>query len=645
MRRAFTFRSLAIGLVLAVGLNLAAPLVGLVLRSQYLATSYFPVGLGVAFFVVVLGVNGLVRAVRPGWVLREGELAVVFVMAAVASTMPTHGAAGKMLSIISAPHYLASPENRWAEYFIPHLPRWAVLDAGPALRWFYEGLPQGESIPWLAWLPTVGWWVVFLGSAWFGGLCVISILRRQWMDHERLAYPLASMALELIRGGDADKPRSRFSRSRLFWLGFGLAFATLAWNVVGTFVADWPVFPDALPAITVARDFPAIPLVLYWPMLCIAFFLNAEVSLSFWVFVLLGVVEEGVFNRLGFSIRNSLSVPYFDASRPALAWQGYGAMVAMVGVNLWVARGHVANVVRKAIRPRSPCLDDGQELLPARTAVVGLLVAGGFMMLWLWRLGLRPPAAALFLAAALVGFIGLSRLVVEGGLVFILPPLTAQSAAVTLLGNSAMGASQLTAMGLTMAWIADPINAFMPAAANAAKVGHAAGVGRRVALAMIVAVVAGIAVTIPFTLWIGYRQGAYTTGTWIFHGCPWVPYTYVVRAIGSPPGIEWPKLACAGIGGAVMLVLTVLHHSLSWWPLHPIGLVVGVIYKVRWCFLPFLLGWLTKVVVLRVGGAAMLGKAKRFFLGAMVGWFAGAGLSVVVDALFFYGQGHVICWH
>ncbi|MFP4056446.1 MAG: DUF6785 family protein [Candidatus Brocadiia bacterium] len=641
-----TIRSVLVGLVLALGLNLAAPYVGLVVHSQFLATSYFPVGLGVTFFVAVLGANGLVRAARPRWALRYGELAVVFVMAAVASTMPTHGISGKLLSFISAPHYLASPENRWGAHVIPYLPRWAVVESGAPLRWFYEGLPPGESVPWSAWAGPLLWWVAFLGAAWFACLCVICILRRQWMEHERLAYPLAEMATALIRRSEGGATAGGSRRPWVFWLGFGLAAGTLGWNAVGYFVEGWPAFPGELPAVGLGRDFPALPLVLYWPMLCIAFFLTAQVSLSLWVFIILGVVEEGAFNRLGFSIRDSLSVPCFDASRPALAWQSYGAMVAMVGMNLWVARRYLGQVLRKAWRPQDPCLDDGRELLSSRTAVVGLAVAGCFMGLWLWRLGMRPGTAAVFLVAALVGFIGLSRLVVEGGLVFILPPLTPQSATVTLLGNSALGPSQLAAVGLSMGWVADPINAFMPATSNAVKVSHRAGAdGRRVVGTIVLAVVAGLTATILLTIWIGYRAGAYTTGTWLFHGAPHVPYSYVMRAIGSEPGVEWAKLSWGGIGAGLMLALTALHHRLSWWPLHPIGLVVGVIYKVRWCFLPLFAGWLCKVVVLRVGGAAALQRAKPFFLGAMVGWFAGAGLSVLVDVLFFPGQGHVICWH
>ena len=146
------------------------------------------------------------------------------------------------------------------------------------------------------------------------------------------------------------------------------------------------------------------------------------------------------------------------------------------------------------------------------------------------------------------------------------------------------------------------------------------------------AALVGLAVTIPFTIWIGYSRGAFTTG-WLFRGGPDVPYSYIVKAIRSEPGIEWGKLQWAGIGAGLMTLVTLLHHRFAWWPLHPLGLAVGGIYKVRWCFLPFFVGWLAKTVIMRVSGAAGLRRAAPFFLGAMTGWFAGAALSIVVDAV------------
>ena len=644
MSRALTLRSLTIGLVVVVALGLAVPYVELVLRGQALATNYFPVGLGIAFLAVVLGVNVALKALRRSWALGEGELAIVFVMAAVAVTMPTQGTAGYLLSAVSAPHYFASPENRWSELFIPHLPRWAVVEGGPELRWFYEGLPKGEAVPWGVWAAPLAWWTAFVAMGLFACLCIVSLFRRQWMEHERLAYPLAEVATELVRGAEERSLLPRFARPGLFWVGFLVPFLMLGWNTLCYFDEAMPPIPSELPPLVLAPGFPPIQLVFYWPMLCIAFFLKREVALSVWVFVVLGVVQEGVFNRVGFSIRSSLSVRYLDASEPALAWQSYGAMVVMVALSVWVARRHLAGAVCRALRP--PATEDPDELLSARTSLVGLVVAAAFMTAWLVRLGMQPGTALLFLLAAFVGFLALARLVAEGGLVFICPPLTPQSATAAVLGNSAAGATQLTALGLSMAWVADPINAFMPAAANAAKVGRAARAsGRQIVGAMALAAAVGLAVTVPFTLWLCYHRGAYTMGSWLFKTAPRIPYEYVADAIRSKPGTEWPKLAWGAIGGAEMAVLTALYYRLSWWPLHPLGLVAGAVFKVRWSFLPIFLGWLCKVAVLRLGGVPALERAKPFFLGAMAGWFAGAGLSALVDALFFFGHGHAIYWH
>ncbi|HPD15227.1 MAG TPA: hypothetical protein PLE19_09765 [Planctomycetota bacterium] len=508
--RALTVRSLSVGLAAAVALGLGAPYVELALRGQAMAANYYPVGLGIVFLAVVLGVNVALKALRRSWALGEGELALVFAMAAVAATLPTQGTAGYLLSAISGPHYFASPENRWADVLLPHLRRWAVVDDAPALRWFYEGLPRGESVPWGAWAVPLAWWGAFVGAGLFACLCLVSIFRRQWVEHERLAYPLAAMTLELVRGAGERPLAPRVARSGLFWAGFAVPFALLGWNTLGYFAPGLPPIPGELPPLALAPGFPPLPLVFYWPMLCVAFFLRREVSLSLWVFVVLGVLEEGAFARLGYSVRSAAGVKYLDAAEPALAWQSYGAMAALVATCVWVGRRHLAAVLRQALWPgrrqqsaaRNPqAAMDPDDLLSPRTAVVGLVAAVAFMAAWLVRLGLGPGTALLFLFAAFVGFVGISRLVVEGGLVFIRPALTPQSATAALLGNSALGATQLAALGLSMAWVADPINAFMPAAANAARVGRwGRASGRQIAAAMGLAAGVALLATVPFTL-------------------------------------------------------------------------------------------------------------------------------------------------
>ena len=49
------------------------------------------------------------------------------------------------------------------------------------------------------------WWLLFIGVVFFGSLCLAVILRKQWAVHERLVYPLASVAAELKSAAKSKK--------------------------------------------------------------------------------------------------------------------------------------------------------------------------------------------------------------------------------------------------------------------------------------------------------------------------------------------------------------------------------------------------------------------------------------------------------
>ncbi|MBM4085009.1 MAG: hypothetical protein FJ272_09500, partial [Planctomycetes bacterium] len=575
--RGVTLRSLAVGVAFAVGVNLASPYCEWVLHSQLLTTNYFPIGLAFLFFVVVAVVNPCLKLARQGWGLTTAELAVVFVMGAVATTIPTYGVCGYWLATLAAPYYFATVENRWESYFHQYLPTWCLPEGGAEVKWFFEGLPHGERIPWGFWAPALAWWMLFLAFALLGCTCLIVILRKQWMEHERLSYPLAEAATALIEC-DA-RPAPTAMRSWLFGLGFSLSFLAMAWHVAGYFFPLLPEIPRDLPPLRLARAFPPIFLTLYWPMVAIAFFIKLDVSFSLWFFVVLGVIQEGIFNRLGFSISSSLAVYHYDASSPALAWQSGGAFVAMVGLMLWTAREHLRGVLANALGRNA--LDDRREILSYRGAVLGLAASFVFMVTWFCRLGMGLGASVLFNVAALSVYLGLSRLVVEGGLAFCRMPLTAQSLTMNVLGNSAASAETVTAMGLSFAWISDPICTYMPAAANALRVSHDARASTRGLLwAIAVALLASFATAIPFTLYMGYKHGGFNFGTWLFGRGAQVPYEYVVHAFSAPAGVEWNKLGFGTLGAAGMLALTWLRHRFVWWPINPIGFPVGIVFKV-----------------------------------------------------------------
>ena len=52
------------------------------------------------------------------------------------------------------------------------------------------------------------------------------------------------------------------------------------------------------------------------------------------------------------------------------------------------------------------------------------------------------------------------------------------------------------------------------------------------------------------------------------------------------------------------------------------------------------LTWAIKYTVLKVGGYELYRRSRVLFMGLLFGYVAGVGASLVMDVLFFYGEGH-----
>ena len=70
------------------------------------------------------------------------------------------------------------------------------------MTWFFEGLPEGEKIPWGAWAIPLFWWLSFVAVLFFVLFCIVVILRKQWVEKERLIFPLAQVPLQMVEGAE-----------------------------------------------------------------------------------------------------------------------------------------------------------------------------------------------------------------------------------------------------------------------------------------------------------------------------------------------------------------------------------------------------------------------------------------------------------
>ena len=364
-----TVRSFLIGTLVSLLIGLGIAYADNAIRGSYMAFDFgSPVAVFFLFVIVAL-LNPLAGWIRRAWFLSEAEITLVFIMALVAASIPAMGLTGFFLPYLSGAQYYASPENGWAELFMHYTPDWLIVQDQQAIKDFYEGNPQGASdIPWKAWLPSLLAWLPFLLALYLVMIASMVILRRQWMTHERLLYPLMQPSLALI-AQEKGRLLPPLLRSALFWFGVGIPFSI---GSVTALHAYYPVFPE-IELYTLLPIFRGTTLLrpgLYFTTIGFTYFLSRDISLGIWLFNLLAKLQEGSFNLLGVS-----STEYMEwVTVPILAHQNIGAMIVFVLFGLWMGRSHLRAVVRKAFRGDAS-VQDADEVMSYRTAV--FLVLGG----------------------------------------------------------------------------------------------------------------------------------------------------------------------------------------------------------------------------------------------------------------------------
>ncbi len=603
-------------------------------RSSEITWSYFPTSAGFCFVVIFLA-NALVRRWRERWMLQPGELATIVIMGLAATGIPTF-IVGTLLAIISSPYYGATPENDWAGNIHPYLPEWIFPhdNSGDAMRWFYEGLPKGQAIPFDVWIGPLFWMLSLILTVYFVCFCLVVVFRRQWAVHERLVFPLMEMPRLLI--DDGGRP---IVRSKGFWLGVAIPLGMILFNLIGSFYIGFPKL-EFTQAVTLqfSRDFPAISLMLYFPVIGFMYLVSTSVSFSIVFFYLLAVVQEGVTNRIGYDVTRPDA---FVWGMQSLSWQAWGGFVAMVVVSLWMGRRHLGEVMRQVFRGQQT-IDDSEEMVSYRTAVYGFLIGLVYILGWLWKSGMDLHIAVLFIFGVLVAYYGVTRLVVQAGVYFLGPPVGAQAFTLAITGTS-IGGRNLVALGITYAWFGDVQSLFMPAAAHGARLAEIYRIRGSMAWALGLAAVVGFITCLYFVLSLCYQYGAGNFGSWYFvagGGAGGMAYDGVIRHFNEPWPTDWNKLSYFGIGIVSYAVLAVLQYRFHWWPLHPIGITLAPLWMTRLIVFSIFLAWLCKSSIMRYGGISAYRDARPFFMGLIAGYFLGVGVSYLVDVFWFMGEGH-----
>ena len=226
--RVFTVRAFLLGCLLTAFLGTGPLYVQFVHHTAPLNADSITAGAVFLFFLLTFVVNTALRKIHPPWVFTTGELVVIYTMMIVASTIPTKTLMANMIPVLPGASYYATPENEWAELILPLIPDWIGPHDPLAIKYFYEGAPSHVSVPWGAWLVPFAAWGIFIASFFAVMISSIVIVRRQWVEHERLVFPLTQVPLEMLQPPQSGHILGPLFRNPLLWMGIALPWIVLS---------------------------------------------------------------------------------------------------------------------------------------------------------------------------------------------------------------------------------------------------------------------------------------------------------------------------------------------------------------------------------------------------------------------------------
>lgn len=654
--RFLSLRSVSIGLVLAVLVAVVTPYNDYVVDNSFLVGSYFPPIVAMGMLAIVLLINGPLHKFAPRFAMAPGELAIVMSMALIACAIPSQGLMRELVPLPVAPTRFAAETAGYdkilkdmelpAGLFVAN-PAWAGGD-DTAVKGFYSRLPDDEPIPWQRWIKPLALWGL-LAAAFFTSLVSLAcLLRYQWAVNERLPFPIVQLQTMLIAPPEKGRIFNAVFSSKGFWIALVAVLVVQSSQVLNAY------FPQGVPAIpskydlltTLAdepwRDLPGFvkQQSIYFTLLGVSYFTQTRTSFSLWICVILFALVRWQLDP---------TATYLPGS--ALSDQVLGSACAFAAGVLWIGRAHWAMIFRALIGRRRET-DAYGAFVSYRTAAIGFLIGVAGMITWLMVAGCGLGISLVIVAMSLLAHFVTARVVAETGLAFIRVAVNASQVITALPPNIITpreaffyGASHYTFMQSArespLTFGLHALNTMEAVDDSPTKSSPSAEPHRRrgvVSLLATTLVIAFIACAIA-SLWCYYRHAVPlsnpASGMLNVDGTNNWPRLFLVEfptnvtrgMFPSKPHNPWLHM---GIGIAVTVILQALAMRYTAWPLLPVGFLMCTTWYMQLAWLSIFLGWLAKVLILRLGGATLFNNLKPVFIGMIFGEAVSMGVWLIV---------------
>ncbi|MBM3239636.1 hypothetical protein FJZ31_25390 [Candidatus Poribacteria bacterium] len=576
----------------------------------------------VVFSVFVLfSLNLLLRKLALRIALNQRELLTIYVMLSLSSAISGHSMMQVFVPILGHAFWGATAENEWQELFWQYIPRWLAVDNKKVLKEYYEGDSTLYTIEHIrAWLTPVVIWTAFIGALVFVMLCINVILRKQWIEKEKLAYPVIQLPLEMT---SASTP---FFRNKLMWIGFALAGGYDLINGLHFFfplVPNLRIKPFDLGNLFTTKPWNAIgnmPISLRPFVVGLVFLIPLDLSFSCWFFFLFWKVQLVFGSAMGWR------------SRPEFPEQSAGAYIALCLLALWGSRRYLLHRFKddsRSTEKKAFVTSTLAEPMSYRKAVFGLIGGLLFILLFCYKAGMSIWVVIVFFLLYLLTVTAITRMRAELGspvhdLHFAGPEILMTGA----LGTRRLGKNNLTIISffwfLTRAHYSD----VMPHQLEGFKLAERAKMdNRRLFWGMIIAIVVGVLASFWALLHSFYREGV----RW---GFGHESLTRLQNWLSYPKAPDYPGMVSFAGGLLFSIFLMIMRTRFVWWPFHPAGYAVSSTYQMRENGFCFFVSWLAKWAILKYGGLKTHRKAIPLFLGLILGEYVLGSLWTIIGIAF-----------
>jgi hypothetical protein len=576
-------RAFLIGIPLVIAVCMLSVYANLIAKSVQIGTIQIA-SPAIVVLAILIALNLLCSRLCKKNLLNAHDLVVIYAMMLVGVLLSTRGLVEKLIPPLAYLPYYATSANQLNQLITRHLPAWAMpfsptIATGnipPAITHYYEGLPPGAPIPWMFWIGPIVTWFSLIALTLFVFACLATLLRRQWMDNEQLRFPLTILPLSMI---GSEETGNSLWKNRLFWLGFSMAAVVFTVNGLHANFPDWPKFVIdlRLSSIFTERPWNAMgPVTLYVSLAAVgfAYFLPTDMLFSVWFFFLLTRYQDVLAVQFG-------GMPTPINTHYANVWNGFqaaGAYVVLAIAQLRIGWPYYRSVWKSAWAPAGArALNDGEELMSYRAALIGIVAGFVGIILWLMAAGMNPLLAAaqmgiyIFLVALIM-----TRAVSECGWLITETSFLPSHLISLCTPLAGLGAVNNSMLGYTNAlFTRDMRGVLLSPLMDIQKMAKETGLQfRSLRWPLVLAIAVSFVTATGFFLYLAYTQGALS-----FYQNPNANARNMLNFASNDiqgHGFKADSTAYGGftVGVVATTVLTILRSRFAWFPLNPLAYAI-----------------------------------------------------------------------